>query len=246
MGENVDQNVLRFLRERFKIERNRFDRSGIYAYTQRLLAYNSNKIEGSTLTEEQTASLFDNGTLPGTVDFYRAKDVEEMNGHFLMFNKMLDTLEEPLDQKLIKEFHYELKSGVFEDRANGYAIGDYKKRPNMIGMYQTVRPDCVEREMDLLLQWYFGRNVDLSVLAEFHGRYESIHPFQDGNGRTGRLILFRECLKNGLVPIVIQDANRNKYLDALKQYRNESGLENLVELFRDEQNFYLTKCKYFM
>ena len=179
MGENVDQNVLRFLRERFKIERNRFDRSGIYAYTQRLLAYNSNKIEGSTLTEEQTASLFDNGTLPGTVDFYRAKDVEEMNGHFLMFNKMLDTLEEPLDQKLIKEFHYELKSGVFEDRANGYAIGDYKKRPNMIGMYQTVRPDCVEREMDLLLQWYFRRNVDLSVLAEFHGRYESIHPFQD-------------------------------------------------------------------
>ena len=181
MGENVDQNVLRFLRERFKIERNRFDRSGIYAYTQRLLAYNSNKIEGSTLTEEQTASLFDNGTLPGTVDFYRAKDVEEMNGHFLMFNKMLDTLEEPLDQKLIKEFHYELKSGVFEDRANGYAIGDYKKRPNMIGMYQTVRPDCVEREMDLLLQWYFRRNVDLSVLAEFHGRYESIHPFQDAH-----------------------------------------------------------------
>ncbi len=246
MGENVDQNVLRFLRERFKIERNRFDRSGIYAYTQRLLAYNSNKIEGSTLTEEQTASLFDNGTLPGTVDFYRAKDVEEMNGHFLMFNKMLDTLEEPLDQKLIKEFHYELKSGVFEDRANGYAIGDYKKRPNMIGMYQTVRPDCVEREMDLLLQWYFRRNVDLSVLAEFHGRYESIHPFQDGNGRTGRLILFRECLKNGLIPVVIQDVNRNKYLDALKQYRDERGLEKLVELFREEQNFYLTKCKYFM
>ena len=236
MGENVDQNVLRFLRERFKIERNRFDRSGIYAYTQRLLAYNSNKIEGSTLTEEQTASLFDNGTLPGTVDFYRAKDVEEMNGHFLMFNKMLDTLEEPLDQKLIKEFHYELKSGVFEDRANGYAIG----------MYQTVRPDCVEREMDLLLQWYFRRNVDLSVLAEFHGRYESIHPFQDGNGRTGRLILFRECLKNGLIPVVIQDVNRNKYLDALKQYRDERGLEKLVELFREEQNFYLTKCKYFM
>ena len=100
--------------------------------------------------------------------------------------------------------------------------------------------------MDLLLQWYFRRNVDLSVLAEFHGRYESIHPFQDGNGRTGRLILFRECLKNGLIPVVIQDVNRNKYLDALKQYRDERGLEKLVELFREEQNFYLTKCKYFM
>jgi Fic family protein len=242
----TDQDVLRFLMERFKIERDRFDRSGIYAYTQRLLAYNSNKIEGSTLTEEQTASLFDNGILPGTVDFYRAKDVEEMNGHFLMFNKMLDTLDEPLDQKMIKQFHYELKSGVFEDRANGYAIGDYKKRPNMIGMYQTVRPECVEQEMDRLLRWYSGENADVSVLAEFHGRYESIHPFQDGNGRTGRLILFRECLKNALIPVVIQDIHRNKYLDALKQYRDEKRLDKLVELFQEEQSIYMTKCKYFM
>ena len=109
----------------------------MYAYTQRLLAYNSNKIEGSTLTEEQTASLFDNGILPKSDDYYKAKDVEEMNGHFLMFNRMLNTLDKALTQKLIKQFHYELKSGVFEDRDNGYAIGDYKKRPNMIGMYQT-------------------------------------------------------------------------------------------------------------
>ena len=137
---------LDFLLDRFKIERERFDRSGVYAYTQRLLAYNSNKIEGSTLTEEQTASLFDNGTLPKSDDYYRAKDVEEMNGHFLMFNKMLDTLDMPLTQELIKKFHYELKSGVFEDRANGYAIGDYKHRPNMIGMYQTVDQKMLHRK----------------------------------------------------------------------------------------------------
>lgn len=118
----------------------------MYAYTQRLLAYNSNKIEGSTLTEEQTASLFEHGTLPQSDDYYRAKDVEEMNGHFLMFNKMLDTLDAPLTQELIKQFHYELKTGVFQDRANGYAIGDYKQRPNMIGIYQTVRPENVEDE----------------------------------------------------------------------------------------------------
>lgn len=160
----------------------------MYAYTQRLLAYNSNKIEGSTLTEEQTASLFDNGTLPKSDDYYRAKDVEEMNGHFLMFNKMLDTLDGSLSQELIKQFHYELKSGVFEDRANGYAIGDYKQRPNMIGMYETVRPENVTQEMNLLMNWYNTQKVDISVLAEFHARYESIHPFQDGNGRTGRLI----------------------------------------------------------
>ena len=237
---------LDFLTDRFKIERKRFDRSGVYAYTQRLLAYNSNKIEGSTLTEEQTASLFDNGTLPKSDDFYRAKDVEEMNGHFLMFNKMLDTLEEPLTEKLIKQFHYELKSGVFEDRANGYAIGDYKQRPNMIGMYQTTRPENVAREMFLLIDWYNSQKVDITILAEFHVRYESIHPFQDGNGRTGRLIIFRECLKNGIVPVIIEDANRNEYLEGLKEYREEKNVDKLISLFEKEQRFYLQKCKYFM
>lgn len=241
-----EKEFLDFLLERFKIEREKFDKSGVYAYTQCLLAYNSNKIEGSTLTEEQTASLFDNGILPKSDDYYRAKDVEEMNGHFLMFNKMLDTLDQPLSQELIKQFHYELKSGVFEDRANGYAIGDYKQRPNMIGMYQTVRPENVTQEMNLLMDWYNNQKVDISVLAEFHVRYESIHPFQDGNGRTGRLILFRECLKKGIVPVVIEDTNRNEYLEALKEYRKEKSLNKLISLFEREQRFYLEKCMYFM
>ncbi len=244
--ENEKKEVLDFLLGRFQIEKEKFDRSGIYAFTQRLLAYNSNKIEGSTLTEEQTASLFDHGTLPKSDDYYRAKDVEEMNGHFLMFNRMLDTLAEPLTQELIKQYHYELKSGVFEDRANGYAIGDYKKRPNMIGMYQTVEPQSVEREMCLLLEWYHAQEISISVLAEFHARFESIHPFQDGNGRTGRMLLFRECLKNGIVPIVIEDANRNQYLEALKEYREEKSVDKLCTLFEKEQQFYLEKCRYFM
>ncbi|MBD5546323.1 MAG: Fic family protein [Lachnospiraceae bacterium] len=243
---NDNKEFLNFILERFKIEREKFDRSGIYAYTQRLLAYNSNKIEGSTLTEEQTASLFDNGTLPKSDDYYRAKDVEEMNGHFLMFNKMLDTFDESLTQELIKQFHYELKSGVFEDRANGYAIGDYKKRPNMIGMYQTVRPEDVKTEMELLIKWYDNQKIDVAVLAEFHARYEGIHPFQDGNGRTGRVILFRECLKNEIMPIIVEDANRNEYLEALKEYREEKKLFKMIELFKKEQQFYLEKCKYFM
>lgn len=230
-------NFLDFLLERFQIERKKFDRSGVYAYTQRLLAYNSNKIEGSTLTEEQTASLFDNGTLPKSDDYYRAKDVEEMNGHFLMFNKMLDTLDKPLSQELIKQFHYELKSGVFEDRANGYAIGDYKKRPNMIGVYQTVRPENVTEHMGELLVWYGNQNVDLSVLAELHAKYESIHPFQDGNGRTGRLIVFRECLKNRIIPLVIE---------ALKEFRENQSVEKLTELFEKEQRIYFEKASYFV
>lgn len=242
----TNKEFLDFLFERFRIERKKFDRSGVYAYTQRLLAYNSNKIEGSTLTEEQTASLFDNGMLPKSDDYYRAKDVEEMNGHFLMFNKMLDTLNEPLSQEMIKGFHFELKSGVFEDRANGYAIGDYKKRPNMIGMYQTVSPENVPREMYLLLEWYHEREINVSVLAEFHAKYESIHPFQDGNGRTGRMILFRECLKNKIAPVVIEDANRNIYLEGLKEYREKKVLGKLIALFEEEQKFYYDQSKYFM
>lgn len=243
---NEKREFLQFLLDRFKIERKKFDRSGVYGYTQRLLAYNSNKIEGSTLTEEQTASLFDNGTLPKSDNYYRAKDVEEMNGHFLMFNKMLDTLDEPLSQELIKQFHYELKSGVFEDRANGYAIGDYKERPNVIGIYHTVRPENVAEEIRKLLEWYSNQVVDVAVLAEFHMRYESIHPFQDGNGRTGRLIVFRECLKNHIVPVIIEDANRNEYLDALKAYREEQNIELMTKLFMKEQEFYYVKSNYFM
>ena len=232
---------------RLRIERKKFDRSGIYAYTQRTLAYNSNKIEGSTLNEEQTASLFDTGMLPRSDDYYRAKDVEETNGHFLMFNKMIDTLDEPLSEELIKAFHFELKSGVFEDRANGYAIGDYKERPNMVGMYETALPKEVPEKMRELLAWYHGISVKtLSVMAQFHGRYEALHPFQDGNGRTGRLILFRECLKADLTPVVIEYKHRVRYIEGLKEYR-ETGKTGLLEqLFMEEQEEYAKKVDYFL
>lgn len=237
----------KWLTERFRIERQRFDRSGVYAYTQRAMAYNSNKIEGSTLTPEQTASLFDNGTLPQNDNYYRAKDVEEMNGHFLMFNCMIDTLNELLTENLIKRFHHELKSGVFEDRANGYAIGAYKERPNMIGMYKTVLPNQVSEEMGKLLDWYEQQEKNLDVLAEFHARYETIHPFQDGNGRTGRMILFRECLINpDLKPFIILDVNGEKYIDGLKEYRENQKTEKLVSLMNQEIEDYYTQCKYFM
>lgn len=241
------ENYKEWLINRFLIERKRFDRSGVYAYTQRTMAYNSNKIEGSTLTPEQTASLFDTGTLPKSDDYYRAKDVEEMNGHFLMFNYMLDTLEHDLSQDLIKRFHYELKSGVFEDRANGYAIGDYKERPNMVGMYPTTHPKDVPTEMEKLLDWYHRQEKTIRVLAEFHARYESIHPFQDGNGRTGRMILFRESLKSPEIkPFLILDDHRNLYIDGLKQYREEQKTDLLVSLMEQEAEFYYHQCEYFM
>lgn len=238
-------NINDFLIERFKIEHNKRDRSGIYATTQRLLAYNSNKIEGSTLTEEQTASLFDTGSLPKSDDYYRAKDIEEMNGHFLMFNLMINTLDQELSEDLIKRFHYELKSGVFEDRANGYAIGDYKTRPNIIGNNRTTLPKDVPTEMKNLLEWYNKQEKSLTTLAKFHTRYETIHPFQDGNGRTGRLILFRECLNNDLIPFIIEDKNRNEYIEALKTAR-DNDFSALAQLFQKEQKAYKEEIDYFM
>ncbi|MDD6039348.1 MAG: Fic family protein [bacterium] len=233
--------------DRFMIEKERSDRAGVYAYTQRTMAYNSNKIEGSTLTPEQTAYLFDNGTLPRDGRHYRMKDVEEMNGHFKMFNCMLDTLNEKLTEDLIKRFHYELKCGVFEDRANGYAIGAYKERPNMIGMYKTVHPNRVAEEMGILLDWYEKQEKDLSTLAEFHARYEMIHPFQDGNGRTGRMILFREALKYPeRKAFIILDDNKESYMEGLKEYRDNQKTEKLVALMKKEIDDYDLQCRCYL
>ncbi len=229
-----------------KLEHSIKDRSGIYGYTQRTLAYNSNRIEGSTLTEEQTASLFEEGYLPATDEIYKSKDIEEMNGHFLMFNHMIATLDESLGEDLVKRFHYELKAGVFEDRANGYAIGEYKKRANTVGGLMVALPNEVQSKMSDLYAWYHSVNeVTLTTLAEFHARYELIHPFQDGNGRTGRMILFRECLKNDIIPFIIHNENRIQYADALKTAQVERNFAKLVHFFEKEQEAYMEQYRFF-
>lgn len=238
--------LIKKLKERLFIEFNKRDRSGIYAVTSRELAYNSNKIEGSTLTENQTASLFDTGLLPVSDNVYRAKDIEEMNGHFLMFNHMLKTLDEDLSEELIKKFHYELKSGVFEDKANGYNIGEYKARPNIAGTMQTSLPVSVSDDMKELLIWYKNSEKNLRAIALFHLNYEKIHPFQDGNGRTGRMILFREALKNDIIPPIIHDENRMEYIEGIKEYSETDSSEKLHELLMKEQNKYRKTVEFFL
>lgn len=238
--------LIKKLKERLFIEFNKRDRSGIYAVTSRELAYNSNKIEGSTLTENQTASLFDTGLLPVSDNVYRAKDIEEMNGHFLMFNHMLKTLDEDLSEELIKKFHYELKSGVFEDKANGYNIGEYKARPNIAGTMQTSLPVNVSDDMKELLIWYKNSEKNLRAIALFHLKYEKIHPFQDGNGRTGRMILFREALKNDIIPPIIHDENRVEYIEGIKEYSDTDSSEKLYELLMKEQNKYRKTVEFFL
>lgn len=230
----------------FQLEHKKKDRSGIYGYTQRTLAYNSNRIEGSTLTEDQTAALFEEGYLPATDEFYKSKDIEEMNGHFLMFNKMISCLGEPLSEEMIKSFHYELKAGVFEDRANGYAIGDYKKRTNTVGGLTVTTPAEVENKMKELISWYSSQDlVTVSTLAELHSRYELIHPFQDGNGRTGRIILFKECLENDIMPFIIHNENRIKYVSSLREAQTTGDSSKLTKYFMEEQKDYSRQCELF-
>lgn len=235
-----DEKIITVLLERFYKEHEINDRKGVYAMTQKMMAYNSNRIEGSTLTSEQTASLFDTGVLVGEEnEIYRAKDIEEMNGHFLMFNHMLHTIDLPLTEAIIKEFHYNLKVGVFEDRANGYPVGEYKNRRNIVSDITTANPDDVENEMEELLKWYHNdprRTVEKQM--ELHARFEKIHPFQDGNGRVGRMILFRECLRDKIVPVIIRDENKPIYYRALHKAQVEGDYTALYNYGQEQQQYY--------
>ncbi|MFM1539282.1 Fic family protein, partial [Helcococcus bovis] len=187
--DNKEIEKIKSLKEQLLNEFKLQDKSGIYAITQYNLAYNSNKIEGSRLTEKETANLFDTGTVFSNNSYYLAKDIEEARGHFLMFNEMLKTLDENLTHEIIKSYHYQLKSGVFEDKANGYAIGEYKTRNNIIAGYETVLVEDVDEEITRLLENYNQiKEKSLIDLLEFHINFEMIHPFQDGNGRVGRII----------------------------------------------------------
>lgn len=212
-------------------------RNGVYGYTQKIMAYNSNRIEGNHLSVEHTSSLFDTQSFVSD-DVYRPKDVEEMGGHFLMFNHMLKTIDKPLTEDLIKEFHRCLKEGVFEDKANEYVIGDYKARENIIGVYKTAKPNRVHEAMINLLDAYDACDKTLESILALHAAYEIIHPFQDGNGRTGRLIMFRECLIDDVKPFIVRDCNKARYISALNNARVTGNVNELVSYVKTEQESY--------
>lgn len=219
-------------------------KNGIYGYIQRRMTYSSNHIEGSTLTEDQTSLIFDTKTLDANGFVVRMKDVEEAQGHFLAFNHLIKTIDGALTEDIIKAFHYCLKAGVFEDRLNGYAIGEYKKRANIVGDTETAFPKDVPIIMKNLLEEYSKGKIDLRALAIFHAKFEKIHPFQDGNGRVGRLILFREALHNDICPFIISETARIEYVNAIKMV--QSGDETqLLALFQREQDKFRDKLSYF-
>lgn len=235
------------LTKQLEIEFSRKDRGGIYGWTQRTMGYNSNKIEGGTLTKEQTASIFETGTVYGDGTYFRTKDIEEMTGHFSMFNCMLKTYADPLSEELVKRYHYMLKAGVFEDMANGYPIGAYKNRRNMVSDVKTSLPDEVPQRMANLIDKYESvKEKRLEDVARLHADFEQIHPFQDGNGRVGRMLIFKECLRQDICPIILTDDRRPEYYHALNAAQNKGEYGELYQLFRKEQKDYYQIAKEFL
>ena len=220
-------------------------KSGLYHETQIKLAYNSNKIEGSNLTEEQTRFMYETSSLlPENGDRIKTDDIVEMNNHFLLFNKMLDMANQNLSHKIIKEYHYLLKRGTSDERIDWFAVGGYKKVPNVVGGIETSLPENVEPDMQNLLDGYYkNKRFDLNKIIDFYVKFEKIHPFQDGNGRVGRIIMFGECLKNNIMPFIIQDKNKAFYYRGLQEYSRERGF--LRETCLHEQDVYAERVKYF-
>lgn len=199
-------------------------RGGIYHKVQIELTYNSNHIEGSRLTHDQTRDIFEADTVGVTDESIRVDDIIETTNHFRCIDEIIDSAKLRLSEKWIKHLHLLLKTGTGDAKKDWFAVGDYKKIPNEVGGMETTLPEDVPAEMKQLLTDYNGKeNVTLDDLLEFHVRFERIHPFQDGNGRVGRLILFKECLKHDIVPFIIEDGLKLFYYRGLREWPQEKG-----------------------
>lgn len=197
---------------------------GIYHRVQIDLTYNSNHIEGSRLSREQTRFIFETNTIGIEKQAVNVDDVVETANHFRCIDLVIDDANRALSQTMIKRLHEILKSGTSDSRQDWFAVGEYKKLPNEVGGQETVAPEDVENRMRALLNAYNAKTrKTLRDLLDFHVQFESIHPFQDGNGRVGRLILFKECLKNDIVPFIITDDLKMFYYRGIREWKTEPG-----------------------
>lgn len=197
---------------------------GIYHKIQIELTYNSNHIEGSRLTHEQTRYIFETNTISASDSAVRVDDIIETSNHFRCIDMIIDNAAYALSEAFIKQLHAVLKNGTSDSRLDWFAVGDYKKLPNEVGGIETTPPEDVSTEIkELLSDYNVKQEKTLEELLDFHYRFEKIHPFQDGNGRVGRLILFKECLRNDIVPFIIDDELKMFYYRGLKEWRYERG-----------------------
>jgi len=214
-----DNNLLQTLRD----EKYARISGGLYHELQVRMTYNSNRIEGSKLSEDQTRMIFETNTVD-VGESLPVDDIIETVNHFRAIDFCIDVAEEPLSEDVIKELHRILKQGTKDSSLAWFAVGDYKKRANMVGGRETVRPEEVASRMRSLLAEY-DQIVDVSIddIIRFHCKFERIHPFQDGNGRVGRLIVLKECLRFGLVPFIIEDSKKMYYYRGLSEWDRERG-----------------------
>ena len=237
-------NVLEVLREQKEMGL----KGNLYHNTQIIFAYNTNHIEGSKLTEDQTRYIYETNTIlfeRGTVA--SVDDIVETVNHFKLVDYMLDTAEEDLTEEMIKKFHRILKEGTMDSRKEWLNVGEYKKLPNEAEMMKTASPNETPKQMQKLMEWYNSLSkVNIKEIIEFHARFEKIHPFQDGNGRVGRMVMFKECLKNNIIPFIILDKDKLFYYRGLKEYQGNREKGYLIDTCLNAQDQYIEMIEHYL
>lgn len=209
---------------RLKLEKKSGIPGGIYHKIQIDLTYNSNHIEGSRLSHDQTRYIFETNTIGVQDGSINVDDIVETANHFKCIDLVIEQAEYSLSESFIKQLHMILKSGTSDSRKAWFAVGDYKRFENEVGGNITTKPEDVQKEIRSLLKEYnSSREKTVREILDFHYRFERIHPFQDGNGRVGRLIMFKECLRNGITPFIIEDDIKQFYYRGLQEWKNEPG-----------------------
>ena len=237
-------NVLEVLREQKEMGL----KGNLYHNTQIMFSYNTNHIEGSKLTEEQTRYIFETNTIlfeGGTVA--SVDDILETANHFGLVDYMLDIADQNLTEDIIKKFHKILKEGTMDSRKEWFNVGDYKKLANEAGNMKTSSPKQTPKDMQKLMDWYNSLpKVTIKEIIEFHARFEKIHPFQDGNGRVGRIIAFKECMKKNIIPFIILDKDKLYYYRGLKEYQNKTEKGYLLDTCLNAQDEYTQMIEYYL
>ena len=219
MREVSDNKILQVLREEKEMRLS----GGLYHELQVRMTYNSNHIEGSRLSEDQTRLIFETNTIDAC-EGVPVDDILETVHHFRAIDYVIDTAEEALTEEIIKHLHFILKHDTKDSTLSWFAVGDYKKRANVVGGRDTAKPSEVHARMKELIEEYnTKKNVTVEDIIALHAEFEYIHPFQDGNGRVGRLIALKECLRHNVIPFIIEDSKKNFYYRGLKEWRNEKG-----------------------
>ena len=222
-------------------------KGGIYHRTQIKLAYNTNRIEGSKLSEEQTRYIYETNTIfiENGETTVNVDDIVETVNHFSCFDYMLDSADEPISEEHIKRFHYLLKINTSDSKKSWFRVGDYKLKPNIVGGIETSLPFNVSIDMKNLIEAYLNKRIiTINDIIDFHYEFENIHPFQDGNGRVGRLIIFKECLANDIIPFIIEDDHKFFYYRGLSEYLKVKGY--LTDTCLSAQDKYKKILDYFL